>query len=154
MIYGQGRRKCTPEYYHNCSWSSGGGWICTREDCSHQHLASPMPLKSLPRFEGPGKKECLHRALGKPPELWNAEQAAARPAGMRLERWNRRGLSRQGKAAATTNGTALALAHSLQKIFHREKNGWESGRGEWIGWAKRNKEVTKERGQMLRTSIP
>lgn len=87
-----------------------------------------MPLKSLPRFEGPGKEECLHRALGKPPELWNAEQAAARPAGMRLERWNRRGLSRQGMAAATTNG--MALAHSLQKIFHREKK-WVR---EWQRW--------------------
>ncbi|RXN30815.1 hypothetical protein ROHU_017485 [Labeo rohita] len=67
-----------------------------------------MPLKSLPRFEGPGKEECLRRALGKPPKLWNAEQAAARPAGMRLERWNRRGLPRQGMTAATTDERASA----------------------------------------------
>ncbi len=85
-----------------------------------------MPLKSLPRFEGPGEEECLRRALGKPPELWNAEQAAAGPLlGMRLERWNRRGLPRQGMADAT-DGTALARS-SQKKYFIEEKWAREAG---------------------------
>lgn len=66
----------------------GGSQIWTEQHWSHRHLASAMPLKFFSGFEGCGRVECLRRALGKPPELWNAEQATAQPAGMRLKRWN------------------------------------------------------------------